>query len=407
MLTLISLIGWLLGGYLLVNVVYLFTSAVAGRLGKADDLPITESPNKIRRIAVLIPAYKEDAVIIGSVVANLQQDYPADSYDLIVVADSFKPETLATLAGYPIKVMPVQFEQSTVQKSITTALHALPDDSYDVVLISDADNHMATDFLTRINLAFDRGWRAVQGHRTAKNTNTPVAVFDAMNEEVNNTIFRAGQRALGLSASLIGSGMAFEPALLKAALNQIKTVGGYDKELEMLLGVARVKIAYLQEAIIYDEKVQNVAVFNKQRTRWVAAQLYFVKAYFSIGIRQLLAGNSQAFNTLVKALLVPRMILLAVLSLLVVGTLLLGSPQWIGFAATLWLLLVGSLVISIPASLYRQVSIRDFMVLPALVFGMFRSLLNFKQAGKKFLHTPHAETPVPDKSLPESPKSKK
>ena len=387
-----SVIGLLLAGYLTINVVYLFLSAVAGRMGKADDGSGVTTADRMRRIAVLIPAYKEDGVILGSVAVNLQQQYPANRYDLIVIADSFLPETLHKLAAYPIKVIPVQFEQSTVQKSITYALNTLADNEYDIVLISDADNHMAPDFLARINQAFGQGWQAVQGHRTAKNTNTSVAVFDAMNEEVNNTIFRAGQRALGLSASLIGSGMAFEPALMKRALNQIQTVGGYDKELEMLLAVGGVHVAYLQDAVIYDEKVQNVAVFQRQRTRWVAAQLYFVKAYFRIGIEQLIRGNYQAFNTLVKSLLVPRMILLALLGLLAFVSLLMGNGAFEWFACGLLGLLVSSLVIAIPPGLWQKVSVRDFAVLPSLIFGMFRSLLNFKQAGKKFLHTPHTET---------------
>ncbi|GAB4039764.1 glycosyltransferase family 2 protein [Spirosoma jeollabukense] len=384
----------LLAGYLTFNVFYLFVSAVAGRLGKADDAPITTATDPLRRIAVLIPAYKEDGVILGSIVTNLQQSYPANLYDLIVVADSFQPETLLKLSQYPIKVLPVQFEQSTVQKSVLYALNTLPDNTYDIVLISDADNHMAPDFLMRINQAFGQGWRAVQGHRTAKNTNTSVAVFDAINEEINNNLFRAGQRALGLSASLIGSGMAFEPALMKRSLNQIQTVGGYDKELEMLLVVAGIKIGYLQDAVILDEKVQNIAVFQRQRTRWVAAQLYFIKAYFKIGIQQLFKGNWQAFNTLIKSLLLPRMILLAVLGLLAVVSLL-GTASFQFFALGLLGLLLGSLIISVPASLYHKIKGRDFAVLPSLIFGMFRSLINYKQAGKKFLHTPHTETSEP------------
>ncbi|WP_420146777.1 glycosyltransferase [Spirosoma sp.] len=395
MLFFVNIVYLLVGGFLAFNVLYLFVSAVAGRIGKADDTSSANPVDYLRRIAVLIPAYKEDAVILGSVVVNLQQDYPADRYDLIVIADSFLPETLDKLAQHPIKVVPVHFEQSTVQKSIAYALNSLPENTYDIVVISDADNHMAPDFLQHINRAFSRGWRVVQGHRTAKNTNTSVAVFDAMNEEISNTIFRAGQRVLGFSASLIGSGMAFEPTLMKRALNQIQTVGGYDKELEMLLVISGVRIGYLQNAIIYDEKVQNIAVFQRQRTRWVAAQLYFIKAYFKTGIQQLITGNVQAFNTFVKSLLLPRMILLAVLGLFALLSLLIGG-QVVAFAWGLLGLLIASLLLSIPASLFQKITVRDFFVLPALIFSMFRSLLNYKQASKKFLHTPHAETPKPN-----------
>lgn len=132
--------------YLAFNVLYLLLSAVAGRLGKADDVPISTKPTQIRRIAVLIPAYKEDKVIIDSVEANLLLDYPKGHFDLFVIADSFLPETLQKLATYPIKVITVEFEQSTVQKSIAYALHQLPRNTYDIVMVSDADNHMRSDF---------------------------------------------------------------------------------------------------------------------------------------------------------------------------------------------------------------------------------------------------------------------
>ena len=392
MSVLFTIISVLTGGYLVFNVIYLTISAVAGRLGIADDVPISKAVDRLRRIAVLIPAYKEDAVIIGSVMANLKLNYPSDLYDLIVIADSFLPETLDKLTDYPVEVIRVEFEQSTVQKSITYALNELPPGKYDIVVISDADNHMEADFLIRINQAFGQGWQAVQGHRKAKNTNKSVAIFDAMNEEVNNNIFRAGQRALGLSAMCTGSGMAFEPALLKHALSKIQTVGGYDKELEMLLTIDHVLVAYLKDAIIYDEKVQNVAVFNIQRTRWIAAQVYFVNAYFWIGIHQLIKGNGQAFNSFVRGLLLPRIILLTVLGLLSLVSLVVGNQAMQLASWGMTSVLVTCLAISIPNALWRRVSVRDFLVLPSLIFGMFRSLLKVKQARKVFLHTPHTET---------------
>ncbi|WP_128547073.1 glycosyltransferase [Larkinella soli] len=382
----------LMGGFLSFNVFYILISAVAGRLGGRDDQPLSRKPGRIRRIAVLVPAYKEDKVILDSVEANLKQTYPFDSYDIFVIADSFRSETLERLAGLPVKVLVVSFEESTVQKSLTKALDLLPENVYDIVLVSDADNHMAPDFLERINLAFDAGWRAVQGHRVAKNTNTSVAVFDAMNEEVNNQLFRKGQRALGLSASLIGSGMAFEPQTMKRNMARIKSVGGYDKELEMNILVEGVKIAYLEDAYIYDEKVQNLEVFERQRTRWIAAQVHFVKLYFKTGVQQLLKGNIHAANAFIKGLILPRTLFLAVLFLGTFVGLVSGSGLLLGTFGGMLTLLMAGLLLSIPGYLWQKISVRDFMTFPMLIFRMIRSLLKIKAAGKKFLHTPHGET---------------
>lgn len=377
--------------YLGLNVAYLLLCAIAGRWGGGDDVPLTQNPQKLRRIAVLIPAYKEDKVIIDSVEANLQVDYPRELFDLYVIADSFLPTTLQTLKALPIHVIEVFFEQSTVQKSITFALNQLTHNQYDTVVISDADNHMKPDFLRRINLAFDQGWQVVQGHRIAKNTNTSVAVFDAMNEEVNNHLFRKGQRAIGMSASLIGSGMAFDPKAMIKGMNSLQTIGGYDKELEMNLLLDGYKIAYLKDAYILDEKVQNLAVFERQRSRWIAAQIHFIKFYFKTGIVELFKGNVHAFNALVKSLIVPRTLLLAILGIGFLGGLVFLSLPTITFFGILLSGLVLSLVLSIPDYLLTKVSVKDFVTLFQLIFRMVRSLLNLNKASKSFLPTPHGE----------------
>ena len=132
-----------------------------------------------------------------------------------MIADSLQPSVLAQLAHLPIRVVEVSFAVSTVFKAINTALAQLSDSDYDIIAVADADNHMAPDFLSRINRAFDQGWVAVQGHRVAKNTDTGVATLDAISEEINNHMFRKGSRAIGSSASIIGSGMAIETTLMK------------------------------------------------------------------------------------------------------------------------------------------------------------------------------------------------
>lgn len=180
---------------------YLFFFAVMGRFRKPKTLA-TPQPIINRRIAVLIPAYKEDAVILESAQGGLRQTYPESLYDVVVIADSLQPETVQALRRWPIKVIEVSFDKSTKAKALNVALQQLPD-VYDIAVILDADNLMATDFLHQVNLAFQQGWRILQGHRTAKNTDTSVAVLDAISEEINNHIFRQGHQSVGLSASTL------------------------------------------------------------------------------------------------------------------------------------------------------------------------------------------------------------
>jgi cellulose synthase/poly-beta-1,6-N-acetylglucosamine synthase-like glycosyltransferase len=380
-------------GFVGLTVFYLAAFAVAGRFGGADDVNLGTNPAVFRKIGVLIPAYKEDAVILESVKVNLSQQYPADRFDLIVIADSFQPQTLAQLAELPVIVLEVSFAVSTVAKAINEALSRLPEDKYDILVVSDADNHMAPDFLSRINRAFEQGWQAVQGHRVAKNMHTSVAVLDAISEEINNHIFRKGSRALGLSSSVIGSGMAFEPVLMKTAMANLQTMGGYDKELEMNVVLSGRKIAYLEDAFIYDEKVANSAVFENQRTRWIAAQWQFLKIYFRKGLTELRSGRLSSGFKVVQALILPKVLLLGLLSVCtLVGFF---SSQPVAWALPLGLLLVlgTSLLISVPGYLWKRVSVKELLLIPVLMLSFARAMLNMRKAFKNFLHTPHSGEP--------------
>ncbi|GAB3899432.1 glycosyltransferase family 2 protein [Spirosoma agri] len=379
--------------YLALSVFYLAVFAVAGRFGRADD---RYQPGQVRdfgKIGVLIPAYKEDAVIVDSVRANLAQGYPADRFELIVIADSFQPHTLELLATLPIRVIEVSFEVSTVSKAINAALAQIPDHQYDILVVSDADNHMATDFLSRINTAFSQGWKAVQGHRVAKNTETSVAVLDAISEEINNYIFRKGSRALGLASSIIGSGMAFDPVLMKRGMASLHTMGGYDKELEMNIVLSGHKIGYLEDAFVYDEKVAQQAVFENQRTRWIAAQWQFLKFYFRRGVTELVNGRMASAFKVIQALVLPRVILLGVLLACTLLGLLSADSTFLILPLTSLLLLVFSLIIAVPGYLWKRVTMREVMLIPVLMLRFARAIFNIRKAFKSFMHTPHTSTP--------------
>jgi cellulose synthase/poly-beta-1,6-N-acetylglucosamine synthase-like glycosyltransferase len=238
---------------------YLLVFAIAGKVTNANTT--TRTPKTQRKFAVFLPSYKEDKVILESAKKALIQDYPKALFDVIVIADSLKPETVAQLRELPITTYEVTFETSTKAKALNYAMAQLTE-QYDIALILDADNIMATDFITKLNATFDLGYQVVQGHRTAKNTNSPTAILDAISEEINNHILRKGHRALGLSSALIGSGMAFDYALFVDVMSEINAIGGFDKELEMRLLKRGIVFDYIEDAFVYDEKVQNAEVLK-------------------------------------------------------------------------------------------------------------------------------------------------
>ncbi|WP_350291515.1 glycosyltransferase family 2 protein [uncultured Croceitalea sp.] len=352
--------------------------------------------NKKRKFAVLIPGYKEDNVIIEVAKKALEQSYDQALYDVVVIADSFKERTLQKLAELPIKLVEVSFEKSTKSKALNKAMEVIGD-QYHIALILDADNIMAFDFIERINNAFNKGYTVVQGHRIAKNTNTPMAVLDAISEEVNNHIFRKGHRVLGLSSALIGSGMAFDYHFFKTIMANVNAVGGFDKELELKLLQDRTKIEYLHEALVLDEKVQKAEVFSNQRKRWLSAQFIYFKRYIGTGIKELFLNGNVDFADKVYQMISPPRILLA--GIVVIITILYSLLYGIGLATSLtiplklWLVIctltVIAFIMAIPLKFYSLNTLKALLTLPKAFALMFFSLFKLKGANKKFIHTQH------------------
>ncbi len=375
-------------GFTAVVVLYLLFFAIAGRFYRVKNLP-ENLPVESRRIAVLIPAYREDAVILASAREALLQTYPTTDYDVVVIADSLQAATIQQLRAMPIQVVEVSFDKSTKAKALNVALQQLPD-NYAIAVVLDADNVMAPDFLQQVNGAFSKGWRIVQSHRVAKNTDSSVAVLDAISEEINNHIFRQGHRSVGLSAALIGSGMAFEYDLLKKSMPEIQAVGGFDKELEMRMLRQGIPFGYLENAFVYDEKVPNEAVFERQRTRWIAAQFKYLKLNFWPGLKALFTGNIDYADKVFQTMLPPRILLLGLLTVGVFASGLLSSTFFFLVTGTQLILLLLTFYIATPKALMRQIGPAELLKLPVLFTSFLKSIYKMKTAKNQFLHTPHS-----------------
>jgi len=387
---LLTVIEYVVFLYLLISVLYVFIYSVAGHSYKKRKK--LEKVSK-RSVAVFIPAYKEDAVIVEVAKNALKQDYKSDLFDVVVIADSMQDETLEKLRSLPIIVVEVSFENSTKTKALNKAMATLKK-KYDIALILDADNIMEYKFLSKINEAFENGYQIVQGHRKAKNLNTSYAILDAISEEINNHVYRRGHRALGLSSALIGSGMAFDYTLFKTSMANIKAIGGFDKELEFEMAKKRISIEYLQDAFVLDEKIQKSSGFSKQRKRWLSTQFVYFRQYFFSGLTQLVKyGNINFFDKLVQMIILPRVLLLGLTIIFTILYLL--NAYFFGIitsiSATSWvintsLLFIGFLL-AIPSSFYNIKTLNAMLALPSAFFRMFLLLFKLKGANKKYIHT--------------------
>jgi cellulose synthase/poly-beta-1,6-N-acetylglucosamine synthase-like glycosyltransferase len=389
----LTLFEYLLFAYFGFAALYIFIFAFAGLFNRKKSEPIV---NKLRKFVVLIPGYKEDAVILEVAQKALDQSYSNTLYRVVVIADSFEEKTLTKLKRLPIDVIEVSFEKSTKSKALNKAMEVLGDD-FDVALVLDADNIMKPDFIQKINDAFNTGFQVVQGHRIAKNTNTPFAILDAISEEINNHIFRKGHRSLGFSSALIGSGMAFEYQFFKKTMATVNAVGGFDKELELKLLKAGVTIEYVQDAFVLDEKVQKPEVFENQRKRWLSAQFIYFRRYFFSGLRELLMkGNVDYFDKVYQMITPPRILLLGIVTIITLGYTvadLFFDVKAFVVAPLFWystfITTILAFIMAMPKKFYTLKTVSALATLPKAFIILFASLFKLKGANKKFIHTQH------------------
>ncbi len=366
---------------------YLLFFAIASFFYKPSN-KTTESTQ--RKFVILIPAYKEDVVILNTASEALKQDYPSELYDVFVIADSFERATIDVLQKEKdVNFIEVSFEHSTKARSINKALETIGED-YEGIIILDADNIMESELLNKVNNAMSNGDKAIQCHRVAKNLNTSFAILDAISEEINNTIFRKGHVPLGISSALIGSGMAFDFSLYKSIMQKIDTFADEDKDLEIKLALNRSKINYLNDAYVYDEKVSNSKVFVNQRSRWISSQIFYARTFIFKSIYELFAhSNFDFFNKILQFLLVPRILLLGLSFLITVFSLFSSIGFFFYSWLTIFLACVVAIGLSVPKRFYNKQTYIAILSLPYGFLMMGLAVFKIKRGHKRLNPTPH------------------
>ena len=339
---------------------------------------------------VLYPAYNEDRVIVNSVHTFLGQYYPYKGFHVAVISDHMQPETNEKLAQLPITLLQPVFEKSSKAKAMQYALQQIQGE-YDYVVILDADNVVESDFLAKLNEVCNKGYDAIQCHRCAKNSNNDIAVLDGVSEEINNTLFRKAHNRIGLSSALIGSGMCFRYKWFKKNVYKLSTAGE-DRELEALLLRQRIHIHYEPDIHVYDEKVSNKDNFQKQRLRWMTAQIQSLFSLLPYLPQALMEGNIDYNDKTFQQALIPRsMLVVGAFGMALVMTLfcLIFSLTWYIKWWLLFLFICLSLYVSTPKQLRSHSVFGKILSLPKLVWKMVMNILKIDRKNTDFIHTTH------------------
>ncbi len=273
---------FLIGCYYLV--VALFSLTVAKPAPKSREQ---------HRFALLVAAHNEESVI-GELIESLKGlDYPADKFDVFVVADNCTDKTaeLAKNAGAYV------WERFNTEKrgkgyAMEFAFEKLfaMENTHEYFCVFDADNLVEKDFLIRMNEKINEGYKAVQGYLDSKNPTDNWLTFSySLWYWINNRVAQLSRGNLGLGCRLGGTGFAVSSKLIRE-YGWGATCLAEDTEFTLKLALSGIKVGWAHDAVVFDEKPRQLGTSIHQRQRWMQGlsevATRFVKPLFEKGIKE-------------------------------------------------------------------------------------------------------------------------
>lgn len=234
-----------------------------------------------KKIAVVIPARNEENVIAILIDSLKNQNYPKKSYDIFVVPNNCSDNTKDISIESGAKIIDINFEVKNKGDVLKYSFGYLNSNyDYDAYCIFDADNIVHPDFLRNMNNALCSGFNVAQGYRDSKNPrDTWISSCYALFYYIQNLFFNQARMNIGWSSSINGTGFMVAKSVIQKYGFNTKTVTE-DIEFSALCALNNEKIAFVKEAITYDEQPLGFITSIKQRMRWSFGTIECLKLYF-------------------------------------------------------------------------------------------------------------------------------
>jgi 1,2-diacylglycerol 3-beta-glucosyltransferase len=318
-------------------VVYLLVLTVAACLARERELKPSGPP--AHRILLLIPAHNE-AALLPATLANLRKlDYPAELYEIHVVADNCSDNT-AELARAGGAIVHKRFHDTLKGKGY--ALQWLlrhvwaAETPHDAIVILDADSIVSPNFLRVMDAQLTIGARAVQAYYAVCDPcSSPLVGLRYMAMVMVNYLRPLGRMLLGGSAGLKGNGMLFRAELLR----QHEWTGHLTEDIEfhMSLIAAGEQVLFAPDAVVWAEMPKTLAESTTQNERWERGRVEMLGRYLPrlLGDASRALGRGQwhraylNFDAAMEHLIPPFTVLVSLSLLLSTATVLL-------FALSIW-----------------------------------------------------------------------
>lgn len=284
---------------------YLYTFIIA-LLGFKNYEKYEKTLPKNRFAAVV--AARNEAEVIGQLVDSLKAtDYPEELLDIWVIPNNCDDNTgeVAQMHGANIysPVGPIHSKGDALKEFFGYILNN--HDLYDAFCVFDADNLVTSSFFNRMNDAIESGEKVAQGYRDAKNPKDSwISGSQSMFYWITNRFLNGSKRHYGLSAVLNGTGfMVTRDVIAENGFDTHTMTEDIEYSTQCILKGER--IAFIREAVTYDEHPVTFNTSWKQRKRWSTGILQTFYSYSPKLFREFIKTKKFIYLDMILYLVAP------------------------------------------------------------------------------------------------------
>jgi cellulose synthase/poly-beta-1,6-N-acetylglucosamine synthase-like glycosyltransferase len=289
---------------------------------------VSLSGAELPSFAVLVPAHNEEALIERLLASLRAVDYPAERWQVFVVADNCDDTTaeVARAAGTA-----VYERHDEARRAKGYALDWLLDVlegtgiQCDAYIVVDADSVVSPNFAHAMAGALAGGARVAQArYRVSNGGQANAAGLRAIAFALFNHVRPLGRLTLGWSAGLKGNGMCFRREVLQRTGWGAHALAE-DVEYHAALLCAGERVVYVPDAIVNGEMPTSLRQARTQQARWERGRLELVRRQVPALLGRFIRTRDLAcLDAVLEIALPPLALLMVALVTCAVGSILTG-----------------------------------------------------------------------------------
>lgn len=233
---------------------------------------------KIKHKYAILIAARNEKYVIGNLLDSIKkQDYPQELLTVFVVADNCTDST-AEIAREHGAICYERFddEHKTKGFALQYLLERIEEDygrmSFEGYFIFDADNLLNTDYISKMNNAFDSGEKIITSYRNTKNFDENwIASTYALHWLRSVRVNHRARSIFHLATNIQGTGFLFASEIVKDGWKYTSLTE--DRALTADAVAQGYEITYQDEAEFFDEQPTSLKVALRQRLRWSKGHL--------------------------------------------------------------------------------------------------------------------------------------